>query len=125
MAYTVGKEILLAPWQAFAKNAVFAATGVTADGEGKKIIKAGTPMYASGNVVTGAIDSTTPLTITGTTLVGLARHDVDVTNGNANDAIIIRGTVDTLKIDATTRAKITADVISGLPQITFVAGRED
>lgn len=124
MAYTVGKEILLAPWQAFAKNAVFANTGVTADGEGKKIIKAGTPMYASADIV-GTADANIPVTVTGTNLVGLARHDVDVTAGNVSDALIIRGVVDILKMDATTRAKITADVKSKLTGITFIAGRED
>lgn len=92
----------------------------------KKIAKAGTP-------VTGDLDDrTTPFTAAKRSgdgsstpytsdAVGILLHDVDVTVGDNNGAILLFGFVNTNRIDETTRAKITDDVKAALPMIKFVA----
>lgn len=93
---------------------VASAVGVVEGG--KKIAKAGTPL-------TGNLDAlTTPFTkATGSNAVGVLLHDVDVTEGNANATILLFGFVNTNRLDATTKAAITAEVKTALPKITFVA----
>lgn len=92
-----------------------ANTGVAADTNGKKILKAGTPMAGSltarGTAYTKANDNTA---------VGILLHDVDVTNGNANGTLLIFGFVNTSRIDSTTAALITAGVKTALPMIKFL-----
>lgn len=92
-----------------------ANTGVTADANGKKILKAGTPMAGSltarGTAYTKANDNTA---------VGVLLHDVDVTNGNANGTLLIFGFVNTSRIDSTTVALITEGVKTALPMIKFL-----
>lgn len=92
-------------------------TGVDADSDGKKILKAGTP-------VTGNIEKRdTAFTKTnGNTAKAILLHDVDVTNGASNATIVLAGVVDLLKIDETTAALITSDVKTALPRIIFVEG---
>lgn len=92
-------------------------TGVDADSNGKKILRAGTP-------VTGNIEKRdTAFTKTnGNTAKAILLHDVDVTDGAANATIILAGVVDLLKIDETTAALITSDVKSALPRVIFVEG---
>ena len=90
----------------------------TQEATGRKIVKAGTPLA-------GNLDArTTPFTAASgsgasNTAVGILLHDVDVTAGDANGTLLIRGSVNTARIDETTRAKITADVKAKLPLITF------
>lgn len=92
-------------------------TGVDADSDGKKILRAGTP-------VTGNIEKRdTAFTKTnGNTAKAILLHDVDVTNGASNATIVLAGVVDLLKIDETTAALITSDVKTALPRIIFVEG---
>ena len=92
-------------------------TGVDADSNGKKILRAGTP-------VTGNIEKRdTAFTKTnGNTAKAILLHDVDVTDGAANATIILAGVVDLLKIDETTAALITSDVKTALPRVIFVEG---
>ena len=92
-------------------------TGVDADSNGKKILRAGTP-------VTGNIEKRdTAFTKTnGNTAKAILLHDVDVTNGASNATIVLAGVVDLLKIDETTAALITSDVKTALPRIIFVEG---
>lgn len=90
----------------------------TEESTGRKIVKAGTPLA-------GSLDArTTPFTAASgsgasNTAVGILLHDVDVTAGDANGTLLIRGSVNTARIDEATRAKITADVKAKLPLITF------
>lgn len=94
------------------------ALGVT-EGD-KKLVKAGTPL-------TGSLDAReTPFTAASgsgaaNNAVGVLLHDVDVTDGDGNGTLLIFGFVNTNRIDGTTAAKITADVKSALPLITFMA----
>lgn len=92
-------------------------TGVDADDEGKKILRAGTPL--AGDITKRG----TALTKTnGSSAVAVLMHDVDVTAGAENATIILAGCVDLLKLDDATKALVTSDVVSALPRIIFVEG---
>ena len=112
-------QILIDPSNYFAMGIVVDETCGTADSTtGKKIAKAGTP-------VTGSLDARTtaftPANVDGSDAVGILLHDVDVTRGDNNGAILLFGFVNTNRIDATTKAKINAAVQTKLNKITFVA----
>lgn len=116
--YTNTSDILIAPELAFAIPAIFGNTGVSANAEGKKIIKAGTPVYAEADVL---MNRQTVLTVSGTTAYGVARHDIDVTAGNANDTLLVAGYVDYLKLDASVQTLVDG-AKANLPKITFLKG---
>ena len=85
----------------------------------RKIVKAGTPLTGSLDARTTAFTKAT--TSTGSNAVGILLHDVDVTAGENNGTLLIFGFVNTNRIDATTKALITAEVKAALPMIKFVA----
>lgn len=96
-------------------------TGVDADADGKKILKAGTPL--AGDITkrgTAFVKATTTEGVSNATAVLM--HDVDVTAGAENGTIILAGCVDLLKLDTATKALVTSDVVSALPRIIFVEG---
>lgn len=84
-------------------------TGGTAGDDGKKIIKAGTP-------VTGSLeDRTTPWTKTSSNdVVGVLLDDVDVTGGTGNATVIIFGTVDLNKVDDDVNELLTTTIKEAL-----------
>lgn len=92
----------------------------SADANGRKIVKAGTPL-------TGSLDArTTPFTAASagsssdaSNAVGVLLHDVDVTAGDENGTLLIFGFVNTARLDETTAGKITEYVKAALPMITF------
>lgn len=87
------------------------------DINGKKIVKAGTPL-------TGSLDArATAFTAAGeANAVGVLLHDVDVTNGNANGTLLLFGFVNTNRLDSATKALITAGVKTALKGgVTFIA----
>lgn len=90
-------------------------TGVTANTEGKKILKAGTPM-------TGTLTKrdTVFTKASGANAVGVLLHDVDVTTGTNNGTLLIFGFVNTDRIDDTTAALLTTEVQDALPMIKFL-----
>ena len=91
------KTILVDPLNSTAVSIEMANTGVTADSEGKKIVKAGTPVYGSLRA------RNTPFTIAGASgakPAGVILHDVDVTSGKKNSQIVIFGTIDVSKVDS-------------------------
>ena len=92
-------------------------TGVTADSEGKKILRAGTPL--AGDITKR---DTAFVKTNGSTATAILLHDVDVTGGANNATIVLAGCIDTLKLDTATKALITADVKAALPRIIFVEG---
>ena len=92
-------------------------TGVDADSDGRKILRAGTPLAGDITKRDTAFTKTN-----GSTAVAILMHDVDVTDGAENATIILAGCVDLLKLDSTTAALITSDVVSALPRIIFVEG---
>lgn len=111
---TTRNVILIAEDKAVALPIVVSNSGVTADSEGKKIIKAGTP-------VTGSLSArSTAFTVSTTSPVGIVLHDVDVTSGNANSQVLIFGFVDESKLDDTVKTMLTSAVKTALKMISFV-----
>lgn len=78
----------------------------TAGEDGRKIVKAGTPLNgdltARGTAFVAAKDTSNPA-------VGVLLHDVDVTDGNANGTLLIWGFVNLNRMDSTTAGFITAN----------------
>ena len=106
------KTILVDEFNSTALSCVVANTGVEADGNGKKIIKAGTP-------VTGDLtERNTPFTVdkTGANPVGVILHDVDVTDGNANSQVVIFGFVDISKLDD----EVVGIITTAAPKLTMI-----
>lgn len=95
-------------------------TGVSADSDGKKILKAGTPM--TGNLeARGTAFSKASTTEGVSNAVGVLLHDVDVTAGNENATLLIFGFVDLNKVDTTTAALVTSAVKTALKGgVTFL-----
>lgn len=104
------KQILFMTQPYAAVGVIVGDTGVTAGSDGKKIIKAGTPLAGSLQA------RTTPFTVAADSgsagsetnnAVGVLLHDVDVTAGPENATLVIFGFVDLNKIDSDVEAKIT------------------
>lgn len=93
-------------------------TGISADSEGKKIIKAGTPL-------TGSFEARNTAFTIETTTEGssnancVALHDVDVTAGATNATVVIAGAVDLNKLESGVQALLTSAVKTALPRIIF------
>ena len=106
------KTILVDEFNSTALSCVVANTGVEADENGKKIIKAGTP-------VTGDLtERNTPFTVdkTGANPVGVILHDVDVTDGNANSQVVIFGFIDISKLDD----EVVGIITTAAPKLTMI-----
>lgn len=99
-----------------ALGVVVGNTGVDAGGDGKKIIKAGTPIEGDLTARTTAMKKIA----TPANAIGILTEDVDVTNGNANASVYVAGVIDLNKIDSTTVALIDADVKGALKAVHFV-----
>lgn len=120
--YTTPKTILIAPEVAVAFPVIVTNTGVTADSNGKKIIKAGTPIGGDTNVL---MNRQTALTVTNNSgnaakSQGILLHDVDVTDGKNNGTILIAGYVDVNKIESD--AKPITEAQTALNRIVFMKG---
>ncbi len=89
------KMILVDEPNSTALSCMVANTGVTANAEGKKIVKAGTPVSGS------LLERDTPFTVdsSGSNPVGVILHDVDVTEGAANSQVVIFGFIDISKLE--------------------------
>ena len=96
-------------------GAVIAATGAV-DVNGKKILKAGTPVKGDLKARKTAFvkEATTPNAI--------LLHDVDVTAGANNATILLAGCVDLLKLDASVVTLIDDAAKTALKNIIFVKG---
>lgn len=87
---------------------------------GRKILKAGTPLNgdltARSTAFVAAADNTadTGQASNAKPAVGILLHDVDVTNADANASLLIWGFVNLSRVDSTTATKITATRISEL-----------
>lgn len=114
-------DILVSPELAFAIPCIVSNTGISADAEGKKVIKAGTPLYCSADVF---MNRQTVLTTasSGNTIYGIARWDIDVTAGNTNATLLVAGYVDYLKLDSDVQALVDS-AKANLPRILFLKGR--
>ena len=114
-------QILFAVEHQVSMGVVVSKTLGVAEGT-KKVVKAGTPL-------TGDLDARTTVFTAATDgnpteasdAVGVLLHDVDVTTGNANGTLLLFGFVNTNRIDAITKAKLTDTVKKAMPMIKFVA----
>lgn len=121
------KNILIAPETALTLGARVTNTGIDADSDGRKILKAGTPLYGDIQARDTAFvkATTTPATEqtpASTNAVCVILHDVDVTAGAENATIVLAGCVDLLKLDATVQTLIDSTVVAKLDKIVFVKG---
>ena len=107
---TTQKTILIAPELAFSMSCMVANTGVSAGEDGKKIVKAGTPLSGS------LLERETAFTVSGDTFVGVLLHDVDVTGGTANAQVVASGFVDVTKVDA----DVAANLISAASKLSHI-----
>lgn len=129
------KEILKYAEPYVAIPIMISASGIVADSDGKKIVKAGTPL--TGNLTnrstaftkastTEATDGTLVVPSGGGTVVlpteaksnavGILLYDVDVTHGNAPGSLVIFGFIDEAKLPEA----IGNEVKAALKMITFL-----
>ena len=116
--FNVDKHILIANDSYLVSLPVVVGNStVSADSNGRKILKAGTPLDGDITQRTTAFTKTA-----GTTPVGVLLHDVDVTDGNANGTLVIAGCVDLLKMDSDVQTIYTSTVTAAMPRIIAVKG---
>lgn len=115
------KTILIAPELAFTIGVIVDSTGVSAGSDGKKILKAGTPV---GNATSVLENRKTVLSskqaASQEESQGVLLHDVDVTSGKGNGTLVVAGVVDLTKIDEDAMPDATA--ISTMKRIIFMKG---
>lgn len=120
-SYANEKQILIAPELAFSIGCLVGNTGVEADANGKKIIKAGTPVGGSTSVLT---NRQTVLTKGAENAQGVVLHDVDVTDGDGRATLVIAGYVDLYKLDADV-VTIVNEATETLNRIVFLNGSKN
>ena len=119
--YGSGNQILFAVEHQVSMGVVVSKALGVAEGT-KKVVKAGTPITGNLDARTTAFTAATAGSSTeASNAVGVLLHDVDVTTGDANGTLLLFGFVNTNRIDATTKAKLTDTVKAAMPMIKFVA----
>lgn len=95
-------------------------TGISAGDDGKKIVKAGTPM--AGDLTARGTAFTKASTTEGVSnAIGILLHDVDVTAGAENGTLLIFGFVDLNKLTTATASLIDAATKAALKGgVTFL-----
>lgn len=116
---TTVDQILLNTELQYSVGVVVNNSSAVAGADGRKVIKAGTPMV--GDLDARATAMTPAKGSSGETVVGVLLHDVDITGGAANGTLLIFGFVNTNRIDSTTKSLITSTVKSALPMIKFIS----
>lgn len=117
-SYGNRKEILIAPELAFSVGCIVSSTGIEAV-NGKKILKAGTPVGGA-DVLT---NRQAVLSQNTENPVGIILHDVDVTNGDENATLVLKGQVDLLKLEDDVKALVTT-AKEKLTNIIFMNGNK-
>ena len=112
VAGTTRKTILVAEEMAVAFSCKVSDSGVSAS-DGKKVVKAGTPL--AGDLT--ARETAFTVATDGTGAVGLLLHDVDVTSGAKNAQVLVFGFVDISKLESDVTSMVQA---AKLPKITLV-----
>lgn len=118
--YGVRKTILIAPELAFAIPVQIGNEGVQPNANGRKIIKAGTPIGGDVSVFTAreTVLKSTNTVGDGAKSQGVLLHDVDVTDGAENGTMLVDGYVDINKIDVT----VEEAAKTALTRILFMKG---
>ena len=117
-SYGNRKEILIAPELAFSIGCVVSNTGISAV-NGRKILKAGTPVGGA-DVLT---NRQAVLSQNTEAPVGIVLHDVDVTDGEENATLVLKGQVDLLKLEDDVKALV-GTAKSKLTDIIFMNGNK-
>lgn len=119
------KTILVDEPNSTAFSCMVANTGISADANGRKIAKAGTPL--AGNLTargTAFVKATTTPGEGGaagtSNAVGILLHDVDVTSGTKNAQVVVFGFIDLNKLESDVQALIDAETKAALKMIQFV-----
>lgn len=112
------KDIRLFPEVCVEIPCIVGNTGVIAGADGRKIIKAGTPVGSETNVFE---NRQTVLSADGANAVGVLMHDADVTAGQANVSVLIDGYVDLLKLDSDVVTAVNSAKAT-LTRIVFMKG---
>ena len=113
------KIILVDEKNSTAVSCKVANTGISADANGRKIAKAGTPLAGD---LTARGTAFTKATTTGgvSNAVGILLHDVDVTDGTKNAQVVIFGTFDLNKFESDVAALIDSATKAALKMIQFI-----
>lgn len=82
---------------------------------GKKIVKAGTPLKGSLN----DRDTAYEVTSSADDVIAILEHDVDVTNGTANGSALFFGFIDQSKLESDVVSKLTPQIKAAIPSIKF------
>lgn len=113
------KTILVDELNSTAFSCMVGNTGISADADGKKIAKAGTPL--TGSLEARGTAFTKASTTSGVSnAVGILLHDVDVTDGTKNAQVVVFGFIDLNKLESDVQALITSEVKTALKMIQFV-----
>ena len=116
---TTRKTILVDELNSTAFSCKVANTGISADSDGKKIVKAGTPI--SGSLEARGTDFVKASTTEGVSnATGILLHDVDVTDGTKNAQVVVFGFIDLNKLDSDVQELVTSAVKTALRMIQFV-----
>jgi hypothetical protein len=118
--FVADKNILIAPELAFTIGCIVSNASVTnTNDDGKKVIKAGTPVGGTTSVLE---NRQTALTVSGDAQ-GIVLHDVVFENGatTANATLVVSGYVDLLKLDSDVVTAI-GTAKANLTKITFMKG---
>lgn len=113
------KTILVDELNSTAFSCKVANTGISADSNGKKIAKAGTPLTGSLEA-RGTAFAKASTTSGVSNAIGILLHDVDVTDGTKNAQVVVFGFIDVNKLESDVQELITAEVKSALKMIQFV-----
>lgn len=113
------KTILVDELNSTAFSCKVANTGISADANGKKIAKAGTPL--TGDLTARGTAFAKATTTSGVSnAVGILLHDVDVTDGVKNAQVVVFGFIDLNKLESDVQELVTAEVKTALRMIQFV-----
>jgi hypothetical protein len=116
---TTRKTILVDELNSTAFSCKVANTGISADSDGKKIVKAGTPISGSLEARgTAFVKASTTEGVSNAT--GILLHDVDVTDGTKNAQVVVFGFIDLNKLDTDVQELVTSAVKTALRMIQFV-----
>lgn len=109
--YAFGKDILKYVNNVLSFTATVDAAKVVADGQGRKILPAG-------SIVTGSLtDRDTKISaVNDATAIGITRYDVDVTDGENVVAVVFQGAVDLSALPVAPAA----EAITAMKNITFM-----
>lgn len=119
--YTVQNEIRVAPELSFGMPALIDGSSVTADANGKKIIKAGTPVGGATNFLQDGTAKLAPFTgAEGTTAQGITAFDVDVTSGQGSVTVYTQGIFNLNRMDPAVQSELTSAVQAEFTKMTFL-----